>query len=50
MKEIKVNKDAVIKVVGYACTIAGMLLGAVSSNRENAKNIEKAVKDFHEKK
>lgn len=42
---MNINKDAVIKIAGYVCTLAGAVIGMVSSNKDNAKNIEKAVEN-----
>lgn len=46
---IKINKDLAIKGVGIVCTIAGMVLSNISTSKENAKTIEKAVEDHFKK-
>lgn len=40
---VNIDKDKVIKVLGWVCTLAGTGLGIYSSNKDNAKNIQKEV-------
>lgn len=39
----KMNMDLALKILGGACTVAGTVIGLISTNKENAKNVEAAV-------
>ena len=47
----KFDKNIALKIVGGLCTVAGTVIGLVTTNHDNAKNTEKAVKKIlNEKK
>lgn len=39
-----INKTLVLKVVGIGCSIAGMVIGTISTDKQNAKTVEETVK------
>ena len=50
MTKIKIDKDNVLKVIGWGCAGAGMIISALVTKKDNDKAIEKAVKDYLDKK
>ena len=50
MAKININKEALLKWAGIACSGAGMIITALVTSKENNKAIEKAVKDYIDKK
>lgn len=39
----KIDKDMALKIVGGVFTVAGTVIGLITTNKDNAKNTEKAV-------
>ena len=46
MVTYNVDKNMALKIIGCVCTVAGTVIGLITTQNDNAKNTEKAVEKF----